>query len=170
MTERWESCSCLPGGCSEAIPVAGDPQDKACVTYFCRTSQGSTDTREKCNRTSCCSPSSYTEDSRVVTPGLPCLNILRKLGTKKGSLGRRENFRRSRWKDRKHSYNKALTTATACFSHSLIHLTKEPTPQFAKLLSSSEDSWTSWKNARQCKSFKSCGYTTWKLQHRFKIF
>lgn len=48
-------------------------------------------------------------------------------------------------------------------SLSLMHLTKEPTPQFANLLSSSEDSWTSWKNARQCKSFKSCGYTTWKL-------
>lgn len=48
-------------------------------------------------------------------------------------------------------------------SLTLMHLTKELTPHFANLLSSSEDSWTSWKNARQCKSFKSCGYTTSKL-------
>lgn len=138
--------------------------------YFCRTSQDSTDTREKCNRTSCCSPSSSWEDSRVVTPGLPCLNILRKPGIKKGSPGKRENSRRSRRKDRKYSYNKALTTATACFPHSLMHLTKELTPHFANLLSSSEDSWTSWKNARWCKSFKSCGYTTSKLLHAFNFF
>lgn len=46
---------------------------------------------------------------------------------------------------------------------SLMHLTKELTPHFANLLSSSADSWTSWKSARQCKSFKSCGYTTSKL-------
>lgn len=162
MTERWESCSCPPGGCSEATPVAGDPQEKAYVMYFCRTSQGSTGTREIRNRTSCYSPSSSWEDSRVVTPGLPCLNILRKPGTKKGSLGRRENSRRSRWKDRKYSYNKALTTATACFSHSDAfnkgaHTTLCQPTQF------SEDSWTSRKNARQCKSFKSCGYTTSKL-------
>lgn len=42
----------------------------------------------------------------------------------------------------KYSYNEVLTTATACFSHSLMHLTKELTPHFANLLRSSEDSWT----------------------------
>lgn len=60
-------------------------------------------------------PGRSQESSRVTTPGFPCLNALRKPGTKKENPGRRANLGRSRWKGGKYSHDKALTTATAHF-------------------------------------------------------
>lgn len=81
--------------------------------------------------------------------------------------GRGDNFGRSRWKGRKLSNNEALTAVNTCFSHPLstrvMDLTKEPTPHFADLHSSSWGSWAGWKTASQLCSLKPSGYKTGKV-------
>lgn len=105
----------------KAPPAARGGQDKAHITHFCRRpSQSSINTWGRCER-SLRSPNSSWENSRVKTPSLPCLNILRRPGThkKKENPRRREILGRMRWKGGKYSHNKALAAATAHFSHAL---------------------------------------------------
>lgn len=126
-------------------------------------SQGMTNTREKCNRTSCCSHSRLLRRQQSSNSRLALSEHPQETWHKKREALEEERIVGDQDEKTKYSYDEVLTTATACFSYSLMHLTKELTPHFANLLRSSEDSWTSWKNARQCKPFKSCGYTTSKL-------
>lgn len=115
------------------------------------------------------SPDSSNERSRVKPPGLLTPESREEFWSEKEPWNTLEEEIILEGQDEKVESTQLIkpSPVITCFSHSLsmrvMDLTKESTPPFANLHSSSKGSWAGWKNAKQLWSLKSTGCKTWKV-------